>query len=823
MFASILPVMLATLFHSVPQPPPGELALRLDQLQERGRVLYVAAHPDDENTQFLAWAVNSEGYDAAYLSLTRGDGGQNLIGDEQSPLLGVMRTWELLAARDIDGARQFIGAERDFGYSKSSEETLDVWGEEAALESVVRVIRRFEPHVIVTRFPEEGSTHGHHLASARLARLGAEAASDPARFPEHLSEGLRAWSAHRVVHNVPTWRGLPEGADTSDWLSIDVGDYQPLLGRSYGEVAAESRSQHRCQGFGWWTSRGPDVEYFSHVWGEPTNTALFEGVDSSWGALPGGDAVHEALVAARAAFAVDAPERAIPDLLAAYRALEGLPADQQRWTEEARREIVDLVVDLAGLVIDVRAPQQGVAVGTDIELTWSALARTSTRIRVARIDVNGRELASPGALERHTPLDGTVAYSISADADVSGPFWLAESAIGGRYGGSATTIGDTIALPDLVATFTLEVEGETLRVDRPVREVYRDAVFGERTRAVEIMPRATVTPEARVAMLSRGVTSVDVRVDAFDALAGAEVTLNLPRGWSSTPESHEITLDAGGVAALRFEVAGPEGVSSGVDVSPEVRFAEGGASGWRLDVIDYEHIPTLLVKQPASLRLQAVALEPPSVRVGYVMGPGDLVASSLRNVGYEVTMLAPSEVDAEALASLDTLLIGIRAFGSFPELHERLPAILEWVQQGGALVTQYQTNNRIAPLTGPIGPAEIDIGRGRVTVEGAPVQVLDPAHPVFTTPHQIRESDWEGWVQERGLYFASTWDDAWQPLLAMNDPGESDPLQGSLLVLDHGEGYVVYTGISFFRQLPAGVAGAYRLLANVLALGGGTQ
>ena len=808
-------MMLASILYPVSQPTPGELAQRVDALRNTGRVLYVAAHPDDENTQFLAWAASGEGYEAAYLSLTRGDGGQNLIGDEQSPLMGVIRTWELLRARATDGARQFISSARDFGYSKSAEEALEIWGAEETLGDVVRVVRTFRPHVIVTRFPEEGSTHGHHLASAQLAHQAFFAAADPAQYPEQLNT-LDTWQATRVVHNVSTWRGEPDPADTVNWVELDVGAYQPLLGRSFGEVASESRGMHRSQGFGWWSSRGPKLDWFSPVAGVETRDDLFAGIDTTWNAYEGGSAVDANFAAAAAAFSLHDPALAIPYLAEALANLESVEDREVAETVSAR--VAELIVGCAGLVLDARVDSPFASIGAPIDVTWSALNRSESDIAVTDVRIGDQRVDGPGALAAHEPTEGVTTYQVPADAVPSAPYWLASPAIGGRYSTTDEALtGAPIAPPALIATFDISVDGATFQIQRPVRHIEREPTLGERARTLLFVPPVTVTPTANVRMLATDATSLDLEVQAYADLDGARLTLELPTGWTSEPAALTLDMAAGEHRTAHFSVSAPEGSAERATVRPIVDVA-GTSWSWRGDVIDYPHLPPQLVLRPSLVDVQSLNLEPYAGVVGYVMGPGDLVAEGLQNVGIPVRQLTPAELTPANLAELDVLMIGIRAFNVHRTLADRFPDVLAWAEAGGTLITQYQTQSRVSPLETPVGAVALNISRNRVTDETAEVTVIDATHRAFTHPHVIGEADWANWVQERGLYFADTWDDAWTPLLSLHDDGEDAQL-GSLLVHEYGEGVIVYTGISFFRQLPAGVPGAYRLLVNLLALG----
>jgi len=835
-------VMLMSAFADAAAPPPqpnaAAIAAGLRKLGVVGSVLYVAAHPDDENTALLAELANGAHLRTAYLSVTRGDGGQNLIGSEQGPALGLIRTQELLAARRLDGAEQFFTRARDFGYSKSPEETLRIWGKDAVLADMVWVIRRFRPDVIVTRFsPLPSDTHGHHTASAMLAVEAFHAAADPRFHPEQLGAGVTPWQARRLYWNRSSFFIKP-GDDLSGNAKLDVNAYDPLLGLSYGELAADSRSMHKSQGFGVARSRAPILEYFKPLADDGTPAArakaaegLFDGLDTGWGRLPGGARVRPLVDKAIHGFNPAAPAASIPALAAVDAALDGV--GDAGWRAQKQREVRDLMLACAGLFAEATAPDFRVAPGTSIDVEVTALNRSPAAVTLdairfplaAEAERVGKPLAPP-------PKDGGAAPAFTAkravhvpmDFHPTTPYWLASPPDTGLYRvADAELIGAPEGPPPLRAELTFTVAGRRLTVERPVAYKWVDPVMGERHREVEVTPTVSVAPDTRVLMFPAGATRrLNVRLTAEAAAAAGTLRLETPPGWSVEPASARFSLPAKATeAVLSFQVhAGNAGAGPGV--LHAIADVEGRHLSREVVHIAHPHIPIQTYLLDADVRLVPVALSAGGKRIGYLPGPGDEVPAALRGVGYDVTILGDGDLDAgaAALARFDAIVTGVRAFNVDEKLLAAHATLMAYVQAGGVLVVQYNTNNRLAPLTAPLGPFPFQIGQQRVTDETAAVTFASPQHPAVTWPNHLTAADFDGWVQERGLYFAHTWDPQYQTPLAMHDPGEG-PLAGSLLWAHAGQGTFVYTGLAFFRQLPAGVPGAFRLFANLLAGGKG--
>ena len=798
------------------QPHSGEIAAGIRRLGVVGSVLYVAAHPDDENTNLLAWLAGGRGMRAGYLSLTRGDGGQNLIGTEQDELLGLIRTQELLAARRIDGAEQLFTRARDFGYSKSAEETLRIWGHEEVLGDVVLAIRRFQPDVIVTRFNTRPPNHGQHTASALLAEEAFEAAADPKRFPEQLG-ALKPWKADRLLHNVSAWF-LGPNADMSAYLKVDVGGFDPLIGQSWGEVSAKSRSQHRSQGFGMPAKRGPDLEYFQPLAGALPKADPFEGLELSWRRWSGTEKIVQAVEEAWRGFDPRAPQRSIPVLLRVHEAISALPADNP-WKELKLRETEALVAACAGLFLEARAAEATAVPGDEVALNLVALNRSPGALRLVSVTLPGGEAVTAGAeLTEHAPFKLSKKVTIPAAAPISTPYWLRKPVEGGLYAAEdRALIGRPEGDPSLTVTFVYEAGGKRFTVVRPVVYAWVDPVRGELYRAFEIVPAVTATLAREVFMFPNGGPQpVSVVLEAGRADAAGKVRLEVPQGWRVEPAELGFQLGSrGDERTVQFRVTPPKGAAERGRLRAVVE-SGGRSESWRVRKVNYEHIPPQVVRQPSEAQLVPFTLATKVRRIGYIPGPGDRVAESLAAVGYEVTLLPEERLATEKLDRFEAILVGVRAFNAYPRLALERERLLQYVEKGGRLVVQYNTNSRVGPLTALVSPYPLEIGRDRVTDETAAMTPLSPSDPLLSAPNRLGPADFEGWVQERGLYFASKWDEKYRPVFAMNDPGEQ-PVRGGLIVARHGKGSYVYTGIAFFRQLPAGVPGAYRLLANLLA------
>jgi LmbE family N-acetylglucosaminyl deacetylase len=809
-----------------PQPDAAQIELALRKLGVVGSVLYVAAHPDDENTNLLAYLGNERLLHTAYLSLTRGDGGQNLIGAEQGTELGVIRTQELLAARRIDGAEQLFTRARDFGYSKNPEETLRIWGKDAVLTDVVLALRRFRPDVVITRFsPEPSETHGHHTASAELALAAFHAAADPAVHPEQLTQSVRPWQARRIYWNRSAWSIKPDD-DLSDFLKLDVDPYNPLLGMSYGEMAAESRSMHKSQGFGVARTRGPVIEYFKLLDHDGPDRkgkgidGVLDGIDFTWKRIKGGSVVARLVARAQREFDPAAPYKIIPTLVQIDKALDGI-ADGY-WRDKKRDEVRSLLVACAGLFVEATAADYRVVPGQSIAVEATALNRSPAAITFKEVRFVGG--AGAGEVVRVDKALGhaEVKKQVQVTLPLSTPYWLALPPEPGLFRVKDLALANLpIAPAELRVEFLLDVAGHEMTVRRPVLFKWTDPVAGERYRQVEITPLVSVRPSTPMLVTSAGeARPLSVRLSAALPAAGT-LHVQAPSGWSVSPPAQPFALsDKDAQVDLAFRVQPPAGRQDAPARGTLHVVAQVGAQTFSQGVvhIQHEHIPVQVVLRSSDVDVVAMPIERAVRNIGYVQGPGDQVAADLRQIGYDVHELDEASLTRQALSGFDAVVIGVRAFNTKDKLRAAHPVLMGYVEGGGTLVVQYNTNNRLAPLSIQLGPYPFTIGSERVTDETAAVTVTIPGHRLLQWPNLITPRDFDGWVQERGLYFARTWDAHYETPMRMNDPGES-PLDGSVLFAHFGKGVFIYTGLSFFRQLPAGVPGAYRLFANMLAAG----
>ncbi|MFN2427452.1 MAG: PIG-L family deacetylase [Candidatus Binatia bacterium] len=810
------------------QPDAGALALAVARLRVVGSVLYVAAHPDDENTRLLAWLVGERKLRTAYLSLTRGDGGQNLIGSEQGEMFGLLRTAELLEARKLDGAEQFFTRAVDFGYSKSTDESLRLWRYPEVLTDVVRAMRRFRPDVVIARFSAaDAKTHGHHSASARLAHEAFEAAADPARFRAELP-GLEPWRAARLLWNKSTW-SKPADADWSADLPTDVGGYNPLLGASYGEIAGRSRSMHKSQGFGAEQQRGPILEYFEVLEGQRPPVDFLAGIDFTWKRAGGDDELIAVLERASATLRPEAPHEIIPLLLDARRRIRALPDSHHKSFKLA--ELDEVVAACAGLWLEATADGYVRAPGEEVEVTATAIDRSPFPMELVSVafggaafepgDASSGAAKKGGALAPNQPVVVRHRVKIAANADYTTPPWLREDADGALYRlPRLDLIGHPSSPAALEVVFELKVGEETLRFTRDVDFKWVDPVVGERRRPLEIHPAVTLTLDRRVLVFA-GPEPRDVRVvaKAGAASVSGRLRLEVPQGWRVEPAGAALALpEREAEEVFAFRVWPPEVATKTPGTLRAVADVSGRELSQGLARIEYPHIPIQTLFPAAEARLVPVDLVRGIDRIGYIPGAGDDVAASLAEVGYGVTVLDEAALANANLAGLDAIVVGVRAHNVNPRLRFHHARLMAWVEGGGTLVTQYNAVNRISDVAGPIGPFPFEITRDRVTDESAPVRFDDPSHAVLHHPNEITAADFDGWVQERGLYFATNPDPRYRAPIAFHDPGEGWT-SGGVLVAAHGKGRFVYTGLSFFRQLPAGVPGAYRLFANLLAPG----
>ncbi|MBT8263317.1 MAG: PIG-L family deacetylase [Bacteroidia bacterium] len=804
------------------KPTSSEIYHNLQKLNFLGSALYVAAHPDDENTRLISWLSNDVKARTAYLSMTRGDGGQNLIGPEIRELLGVIRTQELLAARRTDGGEQFFTRAIDFGYSKHSDETLAIWNKDEVLKDVVRAIRKFKPDVIINRFDHRtpGSTHGHHTSSAILSFEAFDIVGDKTSYPD-LAEQYGIWQPRRLFwNNYWSFYNDPkryENADMTNIVALNTGTFYQALGLSNGEIASLSRSMHKSQGFGSTGRRGEQMEWLEFLKGDlpKEKTNLFEGINTTWSRVEGGEAIGAILKPLESNFNFEDPSAMLPSLLHAYEMVKMLKDDH--WREIKLKQLKKLILDCGGIFLEVVANTNTVNPNGSYEVTIEAINRSDYPVSLRSIVLpSGKILMNE--ITNLKPNDGFnfKATVVTEKSSTSAPYWLKEKGTLGMYEAASDMIGVPETPVPEQFVFNLTMGRSQLSVVRDAVYKYNDPVKGEVYQPMEILPEVTTSiPEKVLIFPDNKPKEVPVRIVAGRDSINGMVQLNHPQGWTVSPGQHTFELPKKGEATtVLFSVTPPRNQSEGY-LRPLASFGSRFFDK-ELVTIDYEHIPYQRVLMPSEAKAVRIDIEKRGQRIGYIDGAGDAIPESLEYIGYEVITLDPADITSEKIQNLDAIVVGIRAYNTIPQLGFKQDILMEYVKNGGVMLVQYNTNRRL--VTDKLAPYPLELSRDRVTDENSTVSILAPNHPVLSKPNKITQADFQGWVQERGLYFPNNWDKAFTPILGMNDENYPET-RGSLLVAEYGDGYYVYTGLSFFRELPAGVSGAYRLFANLLSLG----
>ena len=800
----------------------AELTLSLKKLNVLGCALYIAAHPDDENTAVLAYLAKERLVRTVYLSLTRGSGGQNLIGAEKGDLLGVIRTQELLAARSIDGAEQFFTRAIDFGYSKSVEETLKTWDREKVLADVVWTIRTYRPDVVVTRFTPKVGGHGHHLASARLAEEAFVAAADASKFPDQLVH-VDPWQARRLVWDVFTSNPDNTAETTSSPVTIDVGTFNSLLGKSYTELAAESRSMHKCQGFGSSPYRGSKLVYFQHMLGERAKDDLFDQVDMTWSRVSNSGRVGEILSQASSTFNPVNPAEILPQLITAYRLLnEGEP---NYWVKQKKGELGDLIRLCSGLWLEAIAAEYNYSPGSILNLTVMIVTRSSYPVIVEAIDLpfTDADLQPQKHLYENQPISIEASVRLPTDIEFSSPYWLREKHSNSLYGVEDQLLIGRPEIPSLpVVKFRLLVGGERLTLKTPILFRWTDPVDGEQYRPVTIAPKITVKLKEKVYVFPNSrPKNIQLSIHRHGTpLFTGRLNIRQPHGWSVTPSSILLELMEKDKESVHTIAVTPPTDSDVGSITFEIETDGEQSVARNYQRIEYPHIPIQTNFPVAKAKLVRVMVELVDKRVGYIMGSGDEVPNALRQLGYEVTLLTGEKFGNSDLSTYDVIITGIRAYNTqfyLSKYHQRL---LDYVHAGGVLIDQYNVSKNL--VVDNLGPYPFSISRDRVTLEDAPVKILSADHQLLNIPNNITYADFNGWIQERGLYFPNDWDSNYETILSCHDPNEEEK-QGGILYCRYGKGAYIYTGYSWFRQLPAGIPGAFRVFANFLAGGLNSQ
>lgn len=787
----------------------------IEKLNFLGSVLYVAAHPDDENTKLISYFSNQIHANTAYISLTRGDGGQNLIGPEMGEFLGVIRTQELLSARRIDGGKQFFTRAYDFGFSKLPDETFDIWDKKQVLEDLVQVIEDFRPDVIVNRFDHRtpGTTHGHHTASAILSLEAFDQVKNHKNAPQRLFHNTSPWS-------FPSQEAFNK-VDKSHLLKIEANVFYPTLGISNSEIAAKSRSQHKCQGFGAIGDRANENEYLEIIRGDmpKNNKDIFEGINTSWTRIPEGKAIAAILDKIERNFNFENPSVHIKELTKAYLLIQNI--EDSYWRTQKSAHIKEVIAACAGLYLEAISSSENTTKATQFDLKIEATNRSKAAITLKEIKFFDQKITKNQKLVQNSPV-----YSLEKNISVTdttpytNPYWLRQQKTKGMFvieDKSLRNLAETNL--DFPVVFVVDIEGITIEYVKNIAYKFNAPEDGETYRPFVVLPDVVVSFVNDVVVFADShPKEVSVKVKALQNNIQGTIEIDAPHGWSISPK--EIPFDIQQKSAetvVKFTLTPPTNPDNAI--LTVVAKINGNTFNQSLVEIDYKHIPKQTILTTAQAKATRIDLKKSKQSIGYVMGASDHIPQGLLQIGYNVTVVPVHELTAERLTGFETLIIGIRAYNTTPELVLKGQIINDYVAGGGTVIMQYLTTDyrgKTTDLTG-FAPYQLKIGRERVTNEEAKISFINAQHSVLTKPNQISSKDFDNWIQERGLYFAAEWGPEFETVFRMNDSGEK-PKDGSLLIAKFGEGYFVYTGISFFRQIPSGIDGAYRLLVNLIEL-----
>lgn len=794
--------------------PTGTIYKEIKMLKNLPRVLYLAAHPDDENTGLLSWLVNEKNVETAYLSLTRGDGGQNLLGSEQDAALGLIRTYELLEARKVDGAKQLFSTAIDFGYSKISEDTFTQWNLDSITKDVAWIIRKFQPDLIITRFPPTSAAgHGQHSASATIAEAAFKAAADPSKFPEQLKD-TKVWQAKRLLWN--TFRFGNTNTTSESQFKVEVGQYDPLLGMGYGELAGVSRSKHQSQGAGTPSVAGVRTEYFSHVDGDPIHSSLFDGLALTFSDLDRPD-IDQAITKAVDEYDFKNPSASIPLLLNIRSMMESLEDES---TRSNKLTAIDLIIQsAAGFMAEMVTDQHEAIPGEALHFDLNLISRSTLPVIVERI-ILPTEVLTP---QRQLPADSLIKFSfqvnIPLETQPTEPYWLSNAPKNAsQYAVDSTQL---IGLPtqqaELNAKITLRIGEERFHISVPFSYKKLDPIKGDVVEQLQIIPPVNISFKQPIYFV-KGDSSVDVALDIQNLGKKKKGKLIITQGVHTIATIDALSLTTGQDSTVKITLDHETLKSLTPNQAIKASFdTEGKTYTKNRHLIQYDHIPTLQYFTPASALIMNGSLSSTVEKIGYVQGAGDFIPTFLRLAGMDVTFLTEADFkNAENLKDYDVIITGIRAINVEKRMDQWMPVLNEYIFNGGTVIMQFNTLQDMA--TTHIGPFPFTISRNRVAEENAEVTILAPKHRLLNTPNTITPNDFKGWVQEMGPYFPSDWDPAYTPLLEMHDKGE-DPLKGALLYAEYGDGHFIYTPLSFFRQLPIGHSGASKLFFNLLSIG----
>ncbi len=805
------------------KPNSVDIYNQIEKLNFLGSVLYIAAHPDDENTRLISYLSNEKKARTAYLSLTRGDGGQNLIGSELSEQLGVIRTQELLEARKIDGGEQFFSSANDFGYSKNSDETLQIWDKNKVLSDVVWIIRRFQPDVIINRFDHRssGTTHGHHTASALLSVESFDIANDVNAFTNQL-KWVKPWQPKRQFFNTSWWfygsKEKFDAADKTNLSSLQIGVYYPTIGKSNQEIAALSRSSHQSQGFGSVGSRGEEIEYLELIKGTTLNNKnnIFDGIDTSWNRLKDGAAIGELIQKILKEYDFKNPSLSIPNLVKAYSMIQLL--EDEHWKKIKTEEIKKLIVACSGLYLEGVAENQTATPNSTLNVKIEAINRSVNSMVLKSIFSmpEGKNTNVNSELKNNISINNKLEIKLPETIKYTSPYWLKEkSSVGMYHVNDQEIIGTADIIREVKLVFNIEINGITIPFERNVIYKYNDPTKGEIYNPMDIVPEITTSILDKVALFNSGKSkSIGIKIKAGKEVVNGILKLDLPANWKVIPNEISFALSKKGEEQiLNFEVFPPKNADE--ITAKAIAIINGKSFDKELINIKYDHISKQQILRTSVSKFIKLDIKTGNQKIAYIMGAGDEVPKSLMQMDYQVTEINPSEITKENIEKFDVIITGVRAYNTVKELKFKQEILFDFVKQGKTMIVQYNTTDEL--VTKNIAPFPLKISRDRVTEENAEIRFLTPEHPVLNYPNRITTEDFIGWKQEQGLYYPNEWDPAFTPILSSNDKGET-PKNGALLIAKYGKGNYIYTGLSFFRELPEGISGAYRLISNLISI-----
>ena len=760
----------------VAQKTSSEIYAQIKKMGVVGSVLYVAAHPDDENNSFLPYLTKDRMYRTAYLSLTRGDGGQNLIGKEQGIELGLIRTQELLAARAQDGAEQYFSRAYEFGFSKSSEEALSIWNHEQVLSDAVWVIRKFQPDIIITRFPRDARAgHGHHSASAIIANEAYEAAADSTKFPEQFKYGVKPWKAKRILWN--TFNFGTVNTTNANQLNVEVGGYNATIGKSYGEIGAEARTMHKSQGEGRPRRRGSSFEFFETTGGETATKDIMEGVNTSWDRL-NAPQIQTSINDILKNYEIEKPSKSVPALVHLYSLIEALPASL--WKEYKLSELQSIIKEAAGLYLEASTQQQELLPGSNLQVQLFLNQRSSTSSVLEMVSLPGKDSIFGKTLVSNQNISWDYTFKVPTTQAISQPYWLEQPKTEGMFVvKDQMLIGKAQNDPIFTARCNVLIEGHHFSFSIPIQYKYVDPTKGDVFQPLVVVPIQEIKYDKEVVLINGG-KSVSLGYQEINH--------------KGTTVHHTIEI------------------KSANDILPTNKNELYKRS------IQYDHIPNITYFAPATTKLVELNIKTKASKIGYIDGAGDKLPEALIELGCQVTYLKESDIELNKLKAFDAIVVGIRAYNMYDFLSDKNDILNAYIEQGGNLIVQYLKSNQVGINKVKVGPYPFTVNAGkRVTQENVPVEFVLPSHTVLNFPNKIEKFDFDHWVQERSTYMAENVDAHFEAPLSMNDKGES-PSTGSLLIAPFGKGNMVYLSLVLFRQLPVGNAGAYKLLANLISL-----